>query len=177
MICKLYSVFFYLSLIFAHLKCLTGFWVCLWLRALDSFVIFFLRHWKVEWKKVNLNLHYLEVLYWSIGKNWVLFCTVQKVSIFGVFLVRIFIHSDCRDLFWKLRIQLECRKIRTRNTSNADTFYTILDTNKPSISMGDRMVVLIHSRHKNLWDALHDLVQFVKFKKAWKTPMEEYYFW
>ena len=130
---------------------------------------------RVEKGESELTLFRSALLeYWE---NWALFCTVQKVSIFGVFLVRIFIHSDCRDLFWKLRIQLECRKIRTRNTSNADTFYTILDTNKPSISIGERMVVLIHSRHKNLWDALHDLVQFVKFKKAWKTPMEEYYFW
>ena len=44
--------------------------------------------------------------------------TAQKVSVFGVILVRIFPHSERirRDTLWKMR---------TRITSNTDTFYAV----------------------------------------------------
>ena len=45
-------------------------------------------------------------------------CTAQKVSVFGVILVRIFPHSD--------HIQSKYGKMRTRITPNKDTFYTVL---------------------------------------------------
>ena len=67
-------------------------------------------------------------------QNW--FCVSKrsrnniawKVSLFLVFLVCIFPYSDLirRDTFLYsifLRIQSECRKIRTRKTPNKDTFY------------------------------------------------------
>ena len=44
----------------------------------------------------------------------------QKVSVFGVSLVRIFPHSDSVSL----RIQFKCGKIRTRKTPNTDTLLT-----------------------------------------------------
>ena len=54
--------------------------------------------------------------------------TAWKVSVFGVILVHIFPHSHWiqRD---PLRIQSECRKIRTRKTLHMDTFYAV---NMPS---------------------------------------------
>ena len=53
--------------------------------------------------------------------------TVWKVSVSGVFLVRIFLHSDWirRDT---LRIQSKCGKIRARKTPNTDTFHAVLVT-------------------------------------------------
>ena len=50
--------------------------------------------------------------------------TAGKVSVFGVFLVRIFRHSG-----WIRRdIWFECEKIRTRKTPNTDTFDTLFST-------------------------------------------------
>ena len=45
------------------------------------------------------------------------------MSVFGVFLVGIFPHSDC--IRRSLRIQSKCEKIQTRKTSNMDTFYVV----------------------------------------------------
>ena len=53
--------------------------------------------------------------------------TARNVSIFGVFLVLIFPHSD-----WILKIgislctQSECGKIRTRKTLNTDVFHAVI---------------------------------------------------
>ena len=49
--------------------------------------------------------------------------TAENVSVFGVFLVRIFPHSDLtrRDT----SIHFESRKIRTRKTPNTDTFHAL----------------------------------------------------
>ena len=48
------------------------------------------------------------------------------MSVFGVILVRILPHSNkmWRDSL-SLRIQSDCRKIRTKITPNADTFYSV----------------------------------------------------
>ena len=43
--------------------------------------------------------------------------------IFGVFLVRIFSHSNCS---LSLCIQSECGKIRTRKSTNTDTFHVVI---------------------------------------------------
>ena len=51
--------------------------------------------------------------------------TAWKVSVFGVFLVRIFPHSDWIRRDVSLLIYFECRKIRTRKTPNADTFHAV----------------------------------------------------
>ena len=65
--------------------------------------------------------------YWNIVTEW-------KVYVFGVFLVRIFQHSDwmlrdtpysVRIQFVSCRIQSECGKMRTRKTSNTDTFHAV----------------------------------------------------
>ena len=53
--------------------------------------------------------------------------TAWKVSVFGVFLVRIFPHSDwIRRYGVSFRIQSEWGKIRTRKTPNTDTFHAVL---------------------------------------------------
>ena len=52
--------------------------------------------------------------------------TAWKLSVFGIFLVRIFPYVDCirRDTVY-LRIQSECGKIRTRKTPDMDIFYAV----------------------------------------------------
>ena len=63
--------------------------------------------------------------------EFVSFITAWKVSVFGVFLVRIFQHSDCirRDTPERysvsLRIQFKYGKIRIRKTPNADDFHVV----------------------------------------------------
>ena len=59
----------------------------------------------------------------NIPKNY----TAWKVSVFGVFLVHIFPHSDWiqRDTPC-LSLQSQCRKIRIRKTLNTNTFYAVL---------------------------------------------------
>ena len=56
--------------------------------------------------------------------------TAWKVSVFGVILLRIFPHSDwilnTERYEVSLRIQSECRKMRTRITPNMDTFYAVI---------------------------------------------------
>ena len=60
---------------------------------------------------------------------WPFLCIAWKVCVFGVILVRIFSHSDW---IWSdtasLRIQSECRKMRTRITPNTDTLYAVNQT-------------------------------------------------
>ena len=53
--------------------------------------------------------------------------TSWKVSVFGVFLVLVFQHSDWirRDTA-SLRIQSKCGKIQTRKTSDTDTFHAMI---------------------------------------------------
>ena len=70
---------------------LREYWIMV--RILWSFVVFFQFLWK-----------------------WLIF-TLWKVSVFGVFLVRIFPHFSL-----SLRILSECEKIRARKTPNIDTF-------------------------------------------------------
>ena len=54
--------------------------------------------------------------------------TAWKVSVFGVFLVRIFPHLD-----WiSLRILSECRKILNRKPPNTDTFHAVCSKNTDS---------------------------------------------
>ena len=54
-----------------------------------------------------------------------MYLTAWKMSVFGVFLVRIFPHSG-----WIRRFtQSECGKIRTRKTPNTDTFYAVFNSN------------------------------------------------
>ena len=64
----------------------------------------------------------LQNLFQNILKTFWSAALREKCSFSGVFLVRIF--------YWigniYLRIQLECGKIRNRNTPNRDTFYTVL---------------------------------------------------
>ena len=50
-------------------------------------------------------------------------CTAWKVSVFGLFLIRVFPHSDW---IWK-DTESKCLKIRTRKTPNMDTFHAILN--------------------------------------------------
>ena len=72
----------------------------------------------------------------------------QKMSVFGVFLVRIFQHSNwirkfvnlCKSLY-----SVECGKIRTRKTPDRDAFYAVLNNNsnkkqseKPKIPLSQR---------------------------------------
>ena len=53
--------------------------------------------------------------------------TSWKVSVFGVFLVLVFPHSDwIRRETVSLRIQSKCGKIQTRKTSNTDTFHVMI---------------------------------------------------
>ena len=49
------------------------------------------------------------------------------MSVFGVILIRIFLHSNWISLylFVSLRIQSECGKIRTRITQNTSTFHAV----------------------------------------------------
>ena len=58
---------------------------------------------------------------------------LQKVSIFGVILDRIFPHAD-----W-IRIQTECGKMRTRITPNMDTFHPV------------RIVGMLSSFHRQIF--------------------------
>ena len=50
-------------------------------------------------------------------------CTAWKVSVFRVYLVRIFPHLDWYGV--SPRIQSECGKIQTRKTPNMDTFHAV----------------------------------------------------
>ena len=58
--------------------------------------------------------------------------TARKVSVFGVFLVRIFPHleTECR-YSGSLPIQYKCGKIQTRKTLNTDTFYAVTSAPGP----------------------------------------------
>ena len=61
------------------------------------------------------------------------------MSVFGVFLVRIFPHSD-----WiPPRIQSESRKIRTKKTPNTDTFHTVCSKNMNSRFWLDAMPLVM----------------------------------
>ena len=64
------------------------------------------------------------------------------MSVFGVFLVRIFLHSDWirRDTSY-LRIQSECGKISTKETPNKNTFHA--ETVSHSVPL--HVVFLLHS--------------------------------
>ena len=85
---------------------------------------------------------YLSLAWISEGSNgscvvtdyWIRYITAWKVSVFGVFLVRIFPHLDWtrRDtsFFVSLRIQSKCGKRRTRKTPNMDTFYAVYEMKK-----------------------------------------------
>ena len=68
---------------------------------------------KYHWKSTNL------------GKMRMIFA--WKVSVFWVILVRNFPVFEFNTEIYSvnLRIQSECRKIRTRKTQNMDTFYTV----------------------------------------------------
>ena len=66
--------------------------------------------------------------YISLTKNSHIFQSIHcaKASVFGVFLVRIFSHSDWirRDPEY-LCIQSECMKIQARKSLNTDTFHVV----------------------------------------------------
>ena len=52
-----------------------------------------------------------------------------KVSVFGVFPVRIFSHSDwILGYFLSLRIQSKCGKVQTRKTPNPGTFHAVISS-------------------------------------------------
>ena len=72
--------------------------------------------------------------------NILIIITPQKVAVFRVLLVRIFPHLDwiMRDtdhLSVFLRIQCECGEIRTRITTNMDTFCTVNNYESSLISL------------------------------------------
>ena len=63
------------------------------------------------------------------------------MSVFGVFLFSIFLHSD------KMRrdIQSKCGKIRTRKTPNTDTFHAVTETNN-------------ECTHRNMLTRIHTVI-------------------
>ena len=76
--------------------------------------------------------------------------TVWKVSVFGVFLVRIFQHLDWISVFRysiSLHIQSECGKIRTRKIPNTDTFHAVQSAYKTNLSE-----VTLEENKANCWD-------------------------
>ena len=69
--------------------------------------------------------------------------TAWKVSVFGVFLVRIFLHSDwIRRYSVSLRIRSECAKTRTRKTPNTDTFHAVYQMNFGYIVFSEQLLYL-----------------------------------
>ena len=73
------------------------------------------------------------------------------MSVFGVILVRIFLHSD-----WIFRIQSKCGKIQTRITTNRDTFnaVTLIEIIEFQAKFEHAMVSYIH----------HSKLPFINFK-------------
>ena len=85
-----------------------------------TFVTDFTTFW-CSMKKKTLSQTLFERNLWQIfvSANISYFCTAWKVSVFGVILVRIFVHSH-----W-FRIQSECGKRQTKITPNTDTFHAV----------------------------------------------------
>ena len=69
--------------------------------------------------------------------------TTWKVSVFGVFPVRIPSHS-----VWIPRFQSKCENIRSRNTPNTDTFYIGLKTTERAIFLAAK---IIHTGKFNIY--------------------------
>ena len=76
--------------------------------------------------------------------------TVWKVSVFRVFLVRIFPAFGLSKKIYgvNLLIQSECGKLRTRKTLNTDTFYTVISFTA---------VYTIKNVHKNWNFKIHNI--------------------
>ena len=103
----------------------------------NFFINFWIRFTTSNYQKMISHIQFCaksHICFLEGRQNW--FCVSKrsrnniawKVSLFLVFLVCIFPYSDLirRDTFLYsifLRIQSECRKIRTRKTPNKDTFY------------------------------------------------------
>ena len=72
-----------------------------------------------------LSLEEFEEVLKEILMDLVRFTAWKVSAVFGVFLVRVFPHSGwIRNV--SLRIQSECGKVRTRKTSNTDTFHLVI---------------------------------------------------
>ena len=93
------------------------------------------RNWKQN-SKIKSRKSFALVLKISTIVTKQLAYIALKMSVFGVFRVRIFSHLNWRQDFVSLRIQSKCSKMLTRKTPNTDTFYAviliwnILDINK-----------------------------------------------
>ena len=79
-----------------------------------------------KWRKNIVFLYLRRFSLWNLSRKtsvnnlfWPRFFTASKVSVLGVIIVRIFLHSD-----W-IRIQSQYGKIRTRINPNVDTFHAV----------------------------------------------------
>ena len=73
---------------------------------------------------------------------------------------------------WKnLRLFPLYGNIRVRENPYSGIFYAVVD----NLSFCFNNLILARKK-LNVWEALHDLVSYVHFKKTCKTPMEEWYF-
>ena len=98
--------------------------------AFDHFFYFFL--FQLFFIRRSTRIARITVTKFSIAVIMIIMVTAWKVSVFGVFRVRIFPDLDWiwRDTSYysvSFRIHSECRKIRTRKTPNTDTFHEVDD--------------------------------------------------
>ena len=91
-----------------------------------------------------------------------------KSVVFGIILVRIFLHSE--KYFVSLRIQPKWEKMRTRITPNTNTFYAVStgQTSGNSYSLSYNFVVL-YCFHTRSIITLSPLV--ISLKRGQKTPL------
>ena len=106
---------------------------------------------------------------------WKCVCvTAWKVSPFGVFLVRIFPHSDWirRDTAYR-RIQFKCGKKLTRKAPNADTFHAIFSYNFAFVfAWWQDFTKIIKKKTFSLkyifWFLINRIVKKIDFKRRYK---------
>ena len=104
--------------------------LCWWFKVLSDFCIGLISNLSKKKKKMVMreiiNKHCSQRRAFSQNSSLLMNHTTWKMSIFGVFLVGIFPHSDWIQNSVSLCIQSECGKTQTRKTPSTDTFHAVL---------------------------------------------------